>query len=337
MQAQANSTANSTVMPASFFGIAVGALAFANAWRVAARVWHLPTGPVDALTIAALAVWAIILTAYARKWIVQRSAARTEWQHPVQAAFVALAPTSSMLASLALLNDSHTAALAVFVVSVIAQLAVGVHLQGRFWQGGRNPELTTPAIYLPAVAPSFVAATAAASFGWQQVGMLFLGVGMLSWLAIESVVLHRAAVHATMPEAQRPLLGIQIAPPVVGGVAYMSVTHGVPDLFAYALLGYGIYQALLMLRLLPWISRQAFTPSYWAFSFGAAALPTMALRMVERGATGTIEWLAIGLFVATNLVIGLIVWNTVRVWIGGKLLPKVEAPRGARSVEAQAA
>lgn len=331
MQAQANNAANSAVMPASFFGIAVGALALANAWRVAARVCHLPADPVDALTLAALAVWVIVLAAYARKWIVQRSEAQAEWQHPVQAAFVALAPTSSMLASLALMNYSHTAALAVFGLSVIAQLAVGIHLQGRFWQGGRNPELTTPAIYLPAVAPSFVAATAAASFGWQQVGMLFLGAGMLSWLAIESVVLHRAAVHATMPEAQRPLLGIQIAPPVVGGVAYMSVTHGVPDLFAYALLGYGMYQALLMLRLLPWIRRQPFTPSYWAFSFGAAALPTLALRMVERGATGTIEWLAIGLFVVANLVIGWIVWNTVRVWVGGKLLPKVEAPRAVRT------
>ena len=29
-------------MPAAFFGIAVGALALANAWRVGVRIWHLP-------------------------------------------------------------------------------------------------------------------------------------------------------------------------------------------------------------------------------------------------------------------------------------------------------
>ena len=324
---------NETVMPASFFGIAVGPLALANAWRVAARIWHVPAGVVDTLTFVALAVWVVVLAAYARKWYVQRSHARAEWQHPLHSSFIALGPVSSLLAAPALLNYSHTAAIVVFAIAVVAQLAIGIHLQGRLWQGGRNPELTTPAIYLPAVAPSFVAATASASFGWHQVGMLFLGAGMLSWLAIESLILHRAAVHNPLPEAQRPLLGIQIAPPVVGGVAYMSVTHGAPDVFAFALLGYGIYQALLTLRLLPWIRRQPFAPSYWAFTFGAAALPTFAMRMVERGATGEIEWLAVALFVAANVVIGLIAVKTVRAWIDGRLLPKVEA---AQSVPVQA-
>ncbi|WP_109484206.1 dicarboxylate transporter/tellurite-resistance protein TehA [Paraburkholderia sp. C35] len=320
------SKTNDTVMPASFFGIAVGALALANAWRVAARIWTVPSEIVDVLTIGALVVWAIVLVSYARKWLLQREQAQAEWQHPVQSSFIALGATSSLLAAMALANYSHTAGLVVFVVSTVVQLAVGVHLQGRIWQGGRNPELTTPAIYLPAVAPSFVAATAAASFGWTQIGMLFFGAGVLSWLATESGVLHRAAVHTPLPEALRPLLGIQVAPPVVGGVAYMSITHGVPDLFAFVLLGYGLYQALMMVRLLPWIRRQGFVPSYWAFTFGAAAMPTLAMRMVERGATGEIEWLAVGLFVVANGVILMIAALTVRVWVAGKLMPKVELP-----------
>jgi tellurite resistance protein len=158
---------------------------------------------------------------------------------------------------------------------------------------------------------------------------------LLSWLAIESLILHRAAVHTPLPEAQRPLLGIQVAPPVVGGVAYMSITHGAPDLFAFALLGYGLYQALLMLRLLPWIRRQPFAPSYWAFTFAAAALPTLAMRIVERGATGEVEWLAVGLFIVSNGVIGLIAWKTLRAWIGGRLVPKLELPLAAEAVKPQ--
>ncbi|AUT73081.1 dicarboxylate transporter/tellurite-resistance protein TehA [Paraburkholderia hospita] len=326
---------NDTVMPASFFGIAVGSLALANAWRVAARIWHLPAGIVDTLTFVALGVWVIVLAAYARKWFVQRSQARAEWEHPLQSSFVGLGSTASLLASIALANYSRTAGLVVFAVAAVAQLAVGVHLQGRIWQGGRDPELTTPAIYLPAVAPSFVAATASATFGWQQMGMLFFGAGLLSWLAIESLILHRAAVHTPLPEAQRPLLGIQVAPPVVGGVAYMSITHGAPDLFAFALLGYGLYQALLMLRLLPWIRRQPFAPSYWAFTFAAAALPTLAMRIVERGATGEVEWLAVGLFIVSNGVIGLIAWKALRAWIGGRLVPKLELPLAAEAVKPQ--
>ncbi|HMI10949.1 MAG TPA: hypothetical protein VK567_05035, partial [Bradyrhizobium sp.] len=60
---------------------------------------------------------------------------------------------------------------------------------------------------------------------------------------------------ATLPIALRPTLGIQLAPPTVGAVAYLGINGGVPDLVAHALVGYGLLQALLLLRLLPWSSR----------------------------------------------------------------------------------
>jgi tellurite resistance protein len=312
-------------MPAAFFGIAVGALAMANAWRVAERIWHMPVAAASLLTLAALAVWVAVLAGYARKWLVHREAALAELHHPVQSSFVALGPVSSLLAAQALMHYSRPLALAVFVVAAAAALAIGIYLHGRFWQGGRNAELTTPAIYLPSVGTSFVAGTTAAAFGWTQLGALFFGAGVLSWLALESMILHRAAVHEPLPDALRPTLGIQLAPPVVGGVTYMSITSGTPDVFAMILLGYGLYQALLLLRLLPWIRKQSFAPSYWAFSFGVAALPTLAMRMVERGSTGLVGWLAMALFIAANLVIGVLVVKTVALMARGDLLPAAAA------------
>ena len=308
-------------IPAAFFGIAVGALAFANLWRVAIRVWHLPALVGTVLTVAALAVWLVVLVAYGRKWFTHTADARAEMQHPVQSSFTALGPVSSLLAAQLLQPYAPVVALNLFGVAVVAQLALGVYLHGRLWQGGRKPELITPAIYLPTVAASFVTGTAAAAFGFHQLGGLFFGAGVFSWLAIESLILHRAAVHEPLPEALRPILGVQLAPPVVGGVTYLSLTQGAPDLFALILLGYGLYQALLLLRLLPWIRQQAFVPGYWAFSFGVAALPTMVLRMVERGATGPIEWAAPVLFIAANVIIGILVVKTLGLLAQGKLIP----------------
>jgi tellurite resistance protein len=313
-------------IPVAFFGIAVGALAFANLWRVAIRLWHLPAAIGGLMTVAALVVWIVILAAYGQKWLTHGAEARAEMQHPVQSSFAALGPVSSLLAAQLIEPYAHTPALALFGVAAVAQLALGVYLHGRLWQGGRKPELVTPAIYLPTVAPSFVAGTAAAAFGFHQLGGLLFGAGVLSWLAIESLILHRAAVHEPLPEALRPLLGVQLAPPVVGGVTYLSLSSGTPDLFALVLLGYGLYQAVLLLRLLPWIRQQAFTAGYWAFSFGVAALPTMALRMVERGATGPLEWAAPLLFIAANLIIGILVVKTLGLLVHGKLIPAAAAP-----------
>lgn len=315
-------------MPAGFFGIAVGTLALGGAWRVAAKLWEVPAFAASALTVLGLVVWAAVMAMYALKWVAHREAARKEWQHEVQSSFVALAPVSTMLAAQALKLWSPDLGLALFVAGAVAQIGVGVMLHGRLWQGGRNAELVTPAIYLPTVAAGFVAAATAASFDLPELALMFFGSGALSWLAIESKLLNRAALAAPTAPALRPTFGVQLAPPVVGGVAWMAIMNsmhvslaGAAGFVAYALLGYGLYQALLLLRLLPWIRAQAFAPSYWAFSFGVAALPTLAMLIAQHGGPLWEHELAFALFAAANGVIGLLFFKTAALPWEGKLLP----------------
>ena len=312
-------------VPVSFFSIAVGLLAFGNTWHVGVRLWHLPGDVAQALTLAGLALWAALLVLYGRKWMTHRADAIAELRHPVQSALVALAPVASMLAAVALIPCSRDAAIALFVVALAAQLALGLWLNGRMWMGGRPPELVTPALYLPSVAQSFVAATASAAFGWTQLGLLFFGVGLFAWLALESLILQHASTGTPLPAPLRPLLGVQLAPAVVGGGSWMALTTGAPDVFAWILLGYGLYQALLLLRLLPWIREQGFVPGYWAFSFGTAALPALAMRMVERGATGLVADIAPVVFVAANVVFAILIVKTLALLARGALLP-IAAP-----------
>jgi tellurite resistance protein len=116
-----------------------------------------------------------------------------------------------------------------------------------------------------------------------------------------------------------------LAPPVVGCLAYLFVTGGMsgskPDLFAQALLGYGLLQAALLLRMLPWIAKQPFGASYWAFSFGVTALAFDAIVFMLRGQTGYIEWLSIVLFVLANLTMAILIVGTLWRLTQGKLLP----------------
>jgi tellurite resistance protein len=309
-------------VPASFFGIVIGLAGLGGAWRVAARVWQLPAAIGEALMLVAGIVWALTLALYTAKWIYAREEALRELEHPVQCCFVGLIGVATMLVSLAVLPYSRPAAQIAFAIGAFFTLAFAVWRTGILWHGGRDPGDTTAVLYLPAVAGAFVTATAAAALGYRDWGQLAFGAGLFSWLAIESVLLHRLYTAAAMPAPLRPTLGIQLAPPVVGGVAYLSVTTGTPDLFAYALLGYGMLQALLLLRLLPWIRQQPFAPSYWAFTFGASSIAAVPLDMVERGATGAVASIAPYIFVAANIVIGSIALGTVRLMLQGRLLPK---------------
>ena len=317
-------------VPASFFGIALGSLALANAWRVGVSVFHLPEEIASVLTFVALIVWVGLLSGFAYTWLQHRAIARAEFENPVQAAYISLIPTSSMLAAAIILPSSRELAIGIYVIAAIASLLLGARHYSRIWKGHLEAAQVTPVSYLPGVAPNLVAGGVAAAFGWHQLGGLFFGAGMLSWFAIESMILNRSAAHAELDAKVRPGLGIQLAPPVVAGGAYLSLTTGSPDLFAYALLGYGLYQVATMAKLFPWISRQPFAPGYWGFSFGLAALPTMAMRLMERGAAGSVEWIAIATFIGANVAIGVLVARTIGLVLEGKLLPTPALPAAAR-------
>jgi tellurite resistance protein len=186
----------------------------------------------------------------------------------------------------------------------------------------------TPILYLPIVAGAFVTASAAAAQGYAEWGTLAFGAGLFTWFAVESVVLYRLYTAPPLLSALRPSIGVQLAPPAVCAVAYLAVGSGAPDFFAHVLIGYALLQALLFIRLIPWLLEGDLTPAWWSFSFGAAALPTAAMKLVAHGDAGAISTLARYLFAAGNLVIAAIVAVTIR-WAFSLGAIKTPVPKDA--------
>ncbi|HEY0778343.1 MAG TPA: dicarboxylate transporter/tellurite-resistance protein TehA [Gemmatirosa sp.] len=332
-------TALAVRVPAAFFGMVLGLAGLGTAWRAATALWGLPAAVGEAIMALATITWIAVSALYAAKWAWARDVALTEWRDPVQCCFVGLAPVSTMLVALAVRPYAGPAALALAALGASGQLAFMAYRVGGLWMGGRDPLTTTPVLYLPTVAGSFVAALAAGALGYPSLGTLAFGAGLFSWFALESVILHRLLVHEHLAVALLPTLGIQLAPPVVGCVAWLGLTTGAPDRFALALLGYGLLQTLVLLRLARWIRTQPFAPSYWAFTFGAGALATAAIRIATRtelaapgGDPAGWRWLAGGLFAGTNLVIGAVAVGTVRLALRGRLLPPVPSSSRAQGV-----
>jgi tellurite resistance protein len=309
-------------VPAAFFGIVLGLAGLGNAWRAAHQVWNLPAPVGEALMLAAALVWAVVIGLYIAKWIFLREEALAEAHHAVQCCFIGLVGVATMLVALASLPYWRLGAEIAYGAGAAWTLGFALWRTGLLWRGERDHGATTAVLYLPAVAGAFVTAAGAAAFGYPDWGQLAFGAGLFSWLAIESVLLHRLYTATSLPVALRPTLGIQLAPPAVGALAYISVSSGAPDMFVHAMLGYGLLQALLLLRLAPWIAEQPFAPSYWAFSFGATALAAAPLRMIERGETGAVAILAPFIFVAANVLIAALVLGTLWLVARGRLLPR---------------
>ena len=309
------------IVPVSFFGMVLGLCGLGGSWRAAHALWGVPAIVGEAIMAAGALVWAVVLLLYVLKWTLARPAALEELHHPVQSGFVGLAGVATLLVSIGAAPYSRALAEGLLLAGALFTLGFGVWRTGGLWRGERDPEAATPVMYLPLVAGSFVTGTACGVLGFQDWGQLAFGAGLFSWLAMESVLLNRFQHGSALPPAQRPSLGIQLAPPVVGAVTYLSLTDGGPDIFARALLGYGLLQLLLIARLLPWILRQPLSPAYWAFTFGLTALATATLLLVARGETGVLAVLAPFLLALATGVVALASAHSLWQLASGRLLP----------------
>jgi tellurite resistance protein len=301
-------------IPASFFAIPLGLVALGLAWQTAESIWSEPKWVSDALIWLGATLWAFLLIAYLGKWLLRRADATAELEDAIQSCYIGLAGVVSQLASIGFSTTHRTLSLGCFWLGIAWTLIFAIYQTGRFWMGDSKSETLTPILYLPMVAGAFVSAGACAVMGYLDWGKLAFGGGLFTWLALESVILLRLYTARPVLPQLRPAMGLQFAAPAVGAVAYLSVGGGAPDIFAYALIGYALLQALILIRLLPWLARAELTPAWWSFSFGAASLPTAAMKLAAHRDAGAIATLAPYLFIAGNIVIVAIAMMTIK-WI----------------------
>src|SRR3954469_10061577 len=312
--------ANGPSIPASLFGVVVGLAGLAIGWRTAARIWAAPRAIGEAIMALAGGVWAVFAILYLLKWVREKDEAKAELVHPVQSGFVALVPLTALLMGLGIAPYSHAGALALLVLGCAGELVLGAYISGTMWQGERVATDTTSVLYLPAVGANFVAATLCGVLGYPDWGALFFGAGAISWLVLESIIYQRPVLKPPLPVPVRSALGIQLAPPVVGAAAYLSITSGQPDLLVHAMWGYGLLQAFLLLRLWPWLMQFPSGAGAWAFTFGITSMAAVPMRMIERGGSGPAQWLALPLFVFANLFVFVLGLRTARLAVTGRLL-----------------
>lgn len=312
-------------IPASFFSIILGLVGLGDCWRVAHHAWGLPHWAGETIMFAAFGIWLLLLGLYITKWIWQRNEAIAEWRHPFQSCFVGLSGVSTALAAVAIAPYLHELAVVLFGVGALAQLLYGLLFTGRYLQGNSELSMISPALFLPTVAGNFVSSFVAGYLHFTNLGMIFLGAGLLSWLSLESLINGRLNYGQSLPVALRPSLGILLAPPVVGLIGFLFVTGGTggpkPGLIPQLLFGYGLFQLLLLARMMPWITAQHFAASYWAFSFGITAIAFDAIVFIMRGDHGLAAQLAPALFILANGVLALLIIGTVAKLLRGSLLP----------------
>lgn len=275
-------------VPVNYFAVALGTGALGAAWRTGASKGLAPDWVGESILAFNAVVWLLLMGFLVHSVVKYRAWVCGFWEHPARTCFFSLVPATTAQVGAALYPYAETPALALVVLGGVGQLYFASHRIAGTWRGGYVPEAASPVLYLPTVATNFATATAMGFVGWHDMAMLFFGAGLISWFSIEAAILNRMRTLTPLPQGERGIIGIQMAPPFVGGNAYLAANGGTVDWFFLVLTGYGILQLFFLMRLLPWTLEGGFSMSMWGFSFGMASMAASGIRLTSAGMLGLV-------------------------------------------------
>ena len=307
--------------PVTLFSSVMGIGGLALAWRRAVRVWDVPAWTTQVLFWTALVVFVVVTALYLVKWVAHPAAARAELRHPIRMTF---APTTTIaLLVLATAGQDLVPGFArvAWWVGAVGHLALTV-LVLTAWFGRADIAIgqMTPAWFIPIVG-NVVTPLAAQEIGSVELAWFAYGVGMVFWLALLPLLLHRLLLHeAPLPAKLLPTLAIFIAPPSVALLSWGSLTGSVDDALGRILYAAAMVFVVLLVAQIGRLHSVPFALPYWAYSFPLAAASAAAIAMAGARPQGVYDVVAVVLLAVTTVLVAVVSALTLRAAARGQIL-----------------
>jgi tellurite resistance protein len=310
----------------AWFGTVMGLSGLSLAWFQAAPL--LGSRALDAAwAVGALAVlWAValvLLSVVRAHWY--PIAWRDDLTHPVRHPFVAAIPVSALLVStvLTVVMGASVVGRVVWLVGALSQLVTTVWVIRRWLHAGPRPGLlpfwpgVTPVMLIPVVGNVLVP-LAGVPLGMSEWSAAQMGIGVLFWPVLLTLLCVRLAEHGLWPERLLPATFITVAPPAVIGLSLLQL--GAPVLLAWACWGMGLFFVLWSFSLFKRVVAQPFGIPFWGMSFPLAAMAGLTLKLAVLSDAGWVAALAMVFLALVTVLIGWLVMGTVKGLLNGHLL-----------------
>jgi tellurite resistance protein len=312
--------------PVGLFAIPVGIFALAGAWhRAAVFGWQMPT-----LEIAGVLAWSgvlllgVFLALYLAKCLRYPHTVRTEFTHPLAGSLMALIPVALLLCAVYFGEPAHAGWLALVLCALALQAVIAVRVVAMLTTASIPVAAVTPALYIPPVAGGLVGAMALSTLAYPGWAALLFGMGLASWGLLEVRVLNRL-FEGVMPEALRPTIGVELAPPAVATLATAVIWPHLPGDVLIIGLGLSAGPIVTVMARYKWWSRVPFAIGFWSFSFPLAALSGAVIEVVRRG--GWPPMVGGVALAVSSTVVAFLGMKTVLLMLQGKLIPPAPAAR----------
>jgi tellurite resistance protein len=311
-----------------------------------ALVWHnanpllggLATAVAQGLGWLTAGVALVLAVLSLIRWQRYPQAVHEDLMHPVRHVFVAAMPISLiLLATVATaLTGPSRLALFIWLLGSVWQFGVTVWALSRWLaltpQAG-TPAGTptaatplwpsiTPALLIPVVG-NVLAPLAGVTLGMAPWSAAQMGVGLLLWPVVLTLMVVRVGVAGVWPARLVPTTFITVAPPAVIGLGLLQL--GGPPLLAWMAWGMALFFLVWSARVVRLMLAQPFNLTFWALSFPLAAFSALTLRLTPV-APWPFQALALTLLPLVTLLILVLLWATLLGLRRGSLLAPEAAP-----------
>lgn len=283
LDARGNTSRRAVSLPVvrpNAFAATLGILGLASVWRAMAMLYAWPGGVADAICLIAAFVSLVLgVLTLARLARAPRAVAREDLSDPVQAPFTVIPFIVLMLlAATGLAPHTKSGADVLYFIGLIGSVLLGGWIIGGWLAGPIDQRYAHPAYYLPVLGPGLIGPLAAAALGHRDLGWMCLGLGLIGWLIVASVIWNRLSFGPALPTPLAATRELELAAPAVACSAYLALNGDRVDPIALGLAGFCVLMVIAQLRLLPIYRKLQLFPNYWAFGFPTAAVTSLAVH-----------------------------------------------------------
>lgn len=319
-----------------WFVIVMGLTGLSLAWHSAVPILG-DTAGAGAMVIGALAalVFALLAGLSLLRWQRYPQALAEDLKHPVRHPLVAALPVSLLLLATVVtaLTGPGAFAKVLWVLGAAWQFGVTVWALSRWLRGNKEGGLVwpslTPLVLIPVVG-NMLAPLAGVALGFSQWSAAQLGLGLLLWPVLLTLLAVRVGTAGMWPERLLASTFITVSPPAVAGLAALQL--GAPPLLAWMAWGVALFFMVWSAGVFKRAISQPFSVTLWALSFPLAALAALTLRLAAYGGPW-FQPLAMLVLALATLVIAALSLATVKGLREGTLLAPetvaMIAPAGA--------
>ena len=270
-----------TRIPLNTLAIPFGLLGLAGCWSTAriAFGWNAWVAQVFWIIAAFALVW--VLAAHTIRGRHAEGTLGSQLKHPAQG------PTAAIVPACVTLIGAHLYPNLPDIGAVLVYVGAGTGLAFAAWLIALWIRQSIPVqsihggYFLPTVAAGYITAGAAAAIGNMTVAVAAFGMGTFFWVVIFTILLARLALVAPLPGPLTPTLAILVAPPAVGGMAWLAMNGRHLDRVSVVLLGSTVFMMLIQLALVPTYRRLRFSLGFWSFTFPMAAVASQVIAISD--------------------------------------------------------